>query len=377
MWKFLAGLAVAVSVSGGADAASAVRSSFGTGRDGQPVEAITLTNGHGMTVRVISWGAILQSVSVPDRQGRSADIALGYADMRGYLARPNFFGATVGRYANRIRAGSFTLDGKVYKLALNDGPNALHGGRVGFDKRLWTVDEVAGGATAHVTLSYTSVDGEEGYPGTLKVKATYSLDERNELRLEYVATTDQPTVVNITNHSFFNLGGEASQRSILDYRLTIAAEATTPVDRTLIPTGERRPVANTPFDFRTPHVIGERIRDGSDQQIAFGQGYDENFIVGSGVAAQPQLNARLEDPVSGRIMEIMSNQPGLQLYTGNFLNATAFGKSNHAYRQSDGIAMEPQAHPDTPNQPAFGSAVLRPGAVYRNTIIYRFSVARR
>lgn len=377
MWKLLAALAIALSVSDAADAASAVRSSFGTGRNGQPVEAITLTNGHGMTVRVISWGAILQSVSVPDRQGRSADVALGYADMRGYLTRPNFFGATVGRYANRIRGGSFTLDGKTYKLATNDGPNALHGGRAGFDKRSWTVEEVADGPTAHVTLSYTSVDGEEGYPGTLTVTATYSLNEVNELRLDYVATTDQPTVVNITNHSFFNLGGEASQRSILDDRLTIPAEATTPVDRTLIPTGERRPVANTPFDFRSPHVIGQRIRDGSDQQIAVGQGYDQNFIVGSGIAPQPRLNARVEDPISGRVMEVLSNQPGLQLYTGNFLNGTAIGKSNHAYRQSDGIAMEPQVFPDTPNQPAFGSAVLRPGAVYRNTIIYRFSVARR
>ena len=218
-----------------------------------------------------------------------------------------------------------------------------------------------------------SADGEEGYPGQLTVTATYALNEKNELQVDYVATTTKPTIVNITNHSFFNLAGEASQKSIYGHILTIPAETTTPVDRTLIPTGQFRPVAGTPFDFRKPMVIGARIRDGRDDQIVFGQGYDENFVVDRKLSATPRLMARIEDPHSGRIMDILSNQPGVQLYTGNFLDGTAIGKSGLAYRQGDGIALEPQVFPDTPNQPAFGSARLDPGQTYRNTIIYRLS----
>lgn len=370
--------AIAIAMTGSAAwSADATRAPFGTLADGRTVEAITLSNGKGVRASILSYGAILQSVVVPDRAGKRADVVLGYADMRGYLTKPNYFGASVGRYANRIRAGRFTLDGKSYQLATNNGPNALHGGVNGFDKRLWRVIEVASGPSAHVTLGYTSVDGEEGYPGTLTVTATYALNERNELSIDYAATTDRPTILNLTNHSFWNLGGEASQRTVLDYRLTIPADATTPVDATLIPTGELRPVANTPFDFRSPRVIGERIRDGRDPQIAFGQGYDENFVIARAVAATPRLHARLEDPVSGRVLEISSNQPGLQLYTGNFLDGTAIGKSGHAYRQSDGIALEPQIFPDTPNRPEFGSARLDPGQTYHNNIVYRFSVSVR
>lgn len=366
-------IAWALMIPGAAHAAEANRSEFGKLRDGRSVEAITLSNSSGMTVRVISYGAILQSVSVPDRQGRSAEVTLGYDNMEGYLVAPNYFGATVGRYANRIRGGQFTLGGKTYQLTRNDGGNALHGGPAGFDKRLWTVEEVRSGPVASVRLRYVSADGEEGYPGELAVTATYSLGEENVLTVDYEAETTRPTIVNITNHSFFNLSGEASQKQIYDHFLTIPAEATTPVDEGLIPTGEIRPVKGTPFDFRKPTRIGERIRDARDPQIVFGQGYDENFVVARGVSDEPRFLARVEAPDTGRILDIYSNQPGIQLYTGNFLDGSAIGRSGHAYRQGDGIALEPQLFPDTPNQPSFGSARLDPGQTYRNTIVYRFS----
>jgi aldose 1-epimerase len=371
-------LALSAALPARADAASVQRSAFGTLPGGAPVEVVTLANGKGMTARILSYGAILQALSTPDRDGRPADLALGYADMTGYLTAPNYFGATVGRYANRIRDGRFTIDGTAYQLAKNNGANALHGGIQGFDKRLWKIAEVKSSATeAHVTLTYVSADGEEGYPGQLAVTATYSLNERNELALTYTAKTTKPTIVNITNHSFFNLAGEASGQSILDHVLTIPAETTTPVDRSLIPTGQFRPVAGTPLDFRTPTVIGQRIRDGRDDQIVFGQGYDENYVIARDVSSDLRLNARLEDPKTGRVMEILSNQPGLQLYTGNFLDGTAVGKSHLSYRQADGIAMEPQTFPDTPNQPGFGSARLDPGQTYRNAIVYRFTTSAR
>lgn len=356
-----------------AQAATAERKPFGTLRDGRAVEAITLSNAKGMRATVLNYGAILQSVMVPDRAGRSEEVTLGYNDMQGYLEKPNYFGATVGRYANRIKAGSFSIDGRQYKLALNNNGNALHGGPLGYDKRLWTVEKVTDGPTASVVMRYVSADGEEGYPGKLTVTATYSLDEDNALTVEYSATTDRPTIVNITNHSFFNLGGEASQRSIYDHYLTIPADGTTPVDASLIPTGEIRPVEGTPFDFRRPTRIGDRIRDGRDPQIVFGQGYDENFAIARDVSKAPRLHARVEDATTGRVLDILSNQPGVQLYTGNFLDGTAIGRSGHAYRQGDGIALEPQLFPDTPNQPAFGSARLDRGQTYRNIIIYRFS----
>jgi len=369
--------AIVAALPASAFAATAERASFGTLPDGSPIEVVTLSNGKGMKARIINYGAILQSVTVPDRAGRAADVALGYADMTGYIKAPNYFGASVGRYANRIRGGKFSIDGKPYTLALNNMTNALHGGVKGFDKRPWKIIEVAGGPVAHITLGYTSADGEEGYPGTLQVTATYSLNEKNELTLEYKATTDKPTIVNLTNHSFWNLAGEGQGRTVYDNILTIPAETTTPVDRTLIPTGAFRPVAGTPLDFRKPTVIGSRIRDASDDQIVFGQGYDENYVIARDVSATPRLQARLEDPSSGRVLEILSNQPGVQLYTGNYLDGSAVGKSRHAYRQGDGIAMEPQTFPDTPNQPTFGSARLDPGQTYRNIIVYRFSADAR
>ncbi len=377
--KCIAGVAVACAllIPVSAQAAEANRAEFGKLPDGRSVEAITLSNARGMSVRVISYGAILQSVSVPDRAGHSAEVALGYDSMEGYLVAPNYFGATVGRYANRIRAGKFTIDGKSYQLAKNNNGNALHGGPAGFDKRLWTVGPVSSGPTASVQLRYVSADGEEGYPGQLTVTATYSLDENSVLTVAYVAETTKPTIVNITNHSFFNLSGEASQKSIYDHFLTIPADATTPVDKGLIPTGELRPVAGTPFDFRKPTRIGARIRDASDQQIVFGQGYDENFVIARDVSDKPRFQARIEAPDTGRLLDIYSNQPGIQFYTGNFLDGTAIGRSGHAYRQGDGLALEPQLFPDTPNQPAFGSARLDPGKTYRNTIAYHFSTTAR
>ncbi|MEO9131948.1 MAG: aldose epimerase family protein [Sphingomonas sp.] len=375
----VAGATLALSLPVSAQAAETRRSSFGTLPDGRAVEAVTLSNGKGMRATIINYGAILQSVVVPDRTGKSADVALGYADMKGYLKAPNYFGATVGRYANRIKLGRFAIDGNEYKLAINNRPNALHGGPTGFDKRLWTIEKVTRGPTASVVMRYVSADGEEGYPGEMTITATYSLNERSELSVEYTAVTTKPTIVNITNHSFFNLGGEGSAHTIYHEVMTIPADSTTPVDATLIPTGGLRPVANTPFDFRRPTVIGDRIRDGRDEQIVFGQGYDENFVIARTMSTAPRLHARVEDPLSGRVMELLSNQPGLQVYTGNFLDGTAVGKSGHAYRQGDGMALEPQVFPDTPNQPAFGSARLDPGQTYRNIIVYRFSTvgARR
>jgi aldose 1-epimerase len=356
-------------------AAEPVRTVFGTLPDGRSVEEVTLTNGKGITARILSWGALLRSLDVPDRSGKAADVVLGYNDLASYLTKGSYFGVSVGRYANRIRAGRFTLDGQTYTLATNDGPNALHGGAAGFDKRLWTITAVKGGAAPSVTLRYVSPDGEEGYPGTLTATATYTLDATDTLTVTYEATTDKPTIVNLTNHSFFNLAGEGSGRSILDQTLTIPAERFTPVDATLIPTGAHLPVAGTPFDFRKPTVIGARTRPGRADPSVGARGYHHNWVVPAAPTAEPHLVARVEDPESGRILEVASNQPGVQFYAGNFLNATVVGKSGLAYRQSDALALEPELFPDTPNQPAFGSARLDPGKTYRNVIAYRFSTS--
>jgi len=356
-------------------AAEAHREPFGTLPDGRSVEAVVLTNGHGMRVRILAWGALVQELTVPGKAG-SADVVLGYDGMEGYLKASNYFGASVGRYANRIGGGRFTLGGKQYQLSVNDGPNALHGGVQGFDKHLWSITDVtANGDGASVTLTYVSPDGEEGYPGTMSASATYRLTETNELAIEYRATTDAPTIVNLTNHSYFNLAGAASGVSILDQVLTIPAESYTPVDATLIPTGELRPVEGTAFDFRSPTRIGDRIRDGGDEQLRVGRGYDHNWVVTRAPATDLQLLARMEDPRSGRVMEIHSNQPGIQFYSGNFLDGTVTGKAGAIYRMGDGLCLEPQVFPDTPNKPEFGSAELKPGQVYRNKIVYRFSFA--
>jgi len=374
LWAGIATVAIFCLSAAVATAAEATRRPFGTTPDGIAVEAITLTASHGITARIITYGATLQALLVPDRMGRSSDVALGYDELEGYVAKPQFFGATVGRYANRIAGAKFTLDGKTYSLAANNGPNALHGGTKGFDKVVWTVAEVKSGPVASVTLTYVSRDGEEGYPGTLKASVTYALDDNQTLTTRYEATTDKPTIVNLTNHSLFNLAGVPAARSVLDHRLTVNADAYTPVDATLIPTGELRNVAGTPFDFRQSALVGARIRDASDAQIAIGRGYDHNFALRGGETETPKLAARVEDPVSGRVLELFTTEPGVQVYTGNFLDGTTVGKSHVVYRQGDGLALEPQKFPDSPNRTTFPSARLDPGKTYRQTSYYRFSV---
>jgi aldose 1-epimerase len=353
-------------------AADVSRAPFGKMPDGETVEGITLTNGSGMQARIITYGAALQSLLVPDRHEELADVTLGYPTMEGYLAKGEFFGATVGRVANRIAGGKFTLDGKSYQTPLNDGPNALHGGTKGFDKVNWKVVEVEDGPAASVSLRYVSPHMDQGYPGTLTVTATYTLDETNTLGVDYRATTDRPTVVNLSNHAYWNLAGEGAPEGAMGHLLTIPADHFTPVNATLIPTGEFRPVAGTIFDFRRPKPIGERVRT-NEEQILFGKGYDHNWVVARDLSREPRLLARVEEPNSGRIMHVYSNQPGIQFYSGNFLDGTIVGKSGRLYRQGDAIVLEPQMFPDAPNQPAFGSVRLNPGQTYRNTIQFRFS----
>lgn len=362
---------------GSAMAAEAKQESFGVTPDGHQVTAITLTNRNNVQVRVISLGAILQSCLVPDRNGKFDDIILGYSDLKGYLGNSSYFGATVGRYANRIAKGRFTLDGHAYQLPINNGVNSLHGGTVGFGQALWTVVDVKSGPEASVTLRHVSADGDQGYPGQLTATATYSLNEQNELTVDYRATTDRSTIVNISNHAYWNLAGEGSGRSILNQLLTIPGDAYTPVDDTQIPTGEVKAVAGTPFDFRHAKAIGADIRDGRDAQLLIGRGYDHNWVIGKAPVANPRPVARVQDPESGRVLEVSSTQPGLQFYSGNFLDGSVVGKKGHIYRQGDGLALEPQLFPDTPNRPEFGSARLDPGQTYENRIIYRFATAAK
>jgi aldose 1-epimerase len=346
------------------------RKSFGSLPRGDTVEAITLSNRRGTQVRILTYGASLQAVLVPDRDGRLADVTLGHATLDEYLDRPQYFGSTVGRVANRIANGRFTLDGREYRLPVNNGPNSLHGGDEGFDKVNWQVVDASGDG---VTLRYVSPDGDQGYPGTLTATATYRLNEADELSVEYLATSDRPTLVNLSNHAYWNLAGEGSEAGAMGQLLTIPADHYLPTDATAIPTGEFRPVDGTPFDFRRPTVIGARVRDASDEQIRIGKGYDHNWVVARDVSPEPRLLARLEDPASGRVMETWSNQPGIQFYSGNFLDATSVGKSGRIYRMGDAVALEPQMFPDTPNRPEFGSIRLEPGETYRHLIVWRFS----
>lgn len=365
------GAAWLIMCSNTAFAANGVRAPFGALSDGTKIEAVTLTNGAGMSARIMTLGATLQSLAVPDKAGHKDDVVLGYDTAQEYLTRPNYFGASVGRYANRIAKGKFSLDGKGYTLVTNDGPNSLHGGPKGFDKRLWKIDAVTSGPDAKAVFSYVSADGEEGFPGELKVTATYSLNEQNELKLEYKATTSKPTVLNLTNHSYFNLSGNDA-RDVMGNMVTLHAAKFTPVDATLIPTGERRAVAGSPFDFRTPHRVGDRIRDARDQQIRYGRGYDHNFIV-DGTAGSLRPAAVVKDPVSGRTMEMSVSAPGIQFYTGNFMDGTFFGKAQHSYRQGDAICLEPGVFPDAPNHADFPTARLNLGQAYVNTMVYKFS----
>lgn len=351
------------------------RRDFGTLADGTRVEAIDLHSASGVSATIITHGATLQALRAPDRDGRIADVLLGYDNARDCSGHPNFFGVTVGRYANRIAGGRFTLDGRSYPLAQNNGPNNLHGGPEGFDRRLWTVLSVTDGPRPGVTLGLVSPDGDQGFPGTFTAEVTYALDDAGHLFIDMSGETDAPTIVNMTNHATFNLAGEASSGGIIHHLLTIAASHFTPVGPDLIPDGRLAPVAGTPFDFRAPRAIAQAIRDGRDEQIVYGRGYDHNFALDKGLTCTPELAARLEDPHSGRVLEVFTTEPGLQVYTGNFLDGTLAGKGGRLYRMGDGIALEPQKFPDTPNQSAFGSARLDPGEPYLHRMIYRLSVA--
>jgi len=375
-WSYPSWCLVALVLAGQATATEATRESFGSMADGSKVEAVVLRNSHGMTARVISLGASLQSLTAPDAAGKQANIVLGYATLEGYQKAPQYFGATVGRYANRIARGKFTLDGHEYSVPVNDKVNSLHGGTKGFDKLIWTVADVRHDAkAASVTLKVTSPDGDMGYPGKLDVTATYTLDEDNRLSIDYRAVTDKTTIVNLSNHTYWNLSGEGSG-SVMQDLLTIAGDAYLPVDAGSIPTGKITPVAGTVFDFRTPKAIGRDIRDGREEQLINGRGYDHNWVISRSEARAPRVVARMQDPASGRVLTLKSAQPGLQFYSGNFLDATTVGTGGHVYRQGDAFVLEPQLYPDTPNQPSFGSARLEPGHEYRNLIIYEFSVKK-
>jgi aldose 1-epimerase len=339
---------------------------------GKPVEMVTLKNSNGMEVQAISYGAIITALKVPDRNGTSADVVLGFDQPDQYFAEPTppYFGAVVGRYGNRIAKGEFALDSKKVVLAKNNPPNHLHGGNKGFDKVVWTVATKETPAGAAAVFTRTSPDGEEGYPGTLQARVPYSLTDKNELIVVFHATADKPTVVNLTQHSYFNLSGEGSG-DILGHQLMINADRYTPVDDTLIPTGELAPVAGTPFDFRQATAIGARINQ-DNAQLKAGKGYDHNWVLnrtGTGL----QLAARLTDPKSGRTLEIATTEPGIQFYTGNFLDGTIKGKQGHVYGLRTGLCLETQHFPDSPNHKNFPSTELRPGKTYDSKTVFTFT----
>ena len=359
--------------------ASATVEPFGTAPDGTPVERWTLTNDD-VTMRVLTYGGVIQTLEVPDRRGHVENVVLGFPDVAGYASEGDpYFGALIGRYGNRIAGGTFELDDTRFQLPLNDGPNTLHGGFEGFDDRVWTATSVGDEDVAALQLDLVSPAGDEGFPGTLTVTVTYSLDDDGALTVHHRATTDAPTVVNLTQHTYWNLAGEGSG-TIYDHELQINASGYTPVDETLIPTGEIAPVAGTPFDFREPMPIGERIRQ-DDQQLLYGQGYDHNWVLdreddgareGSDAEDALEEAAELYDPDSGRSMTISTTEPGLQFYSGNFLDGTLVGTGGTVYRQSDGLALETQHFPDSPNQPQFPSTELRPDEVYDSTTVFEF-----
>lgn len=347
------------------------RQQYGTTQDGKPVEEYILTNAGGMEVRIITYGGIITSIRVPDRHGVFKNVELGYDSLARYEAHNPYFGSITGRYANRIAQGRFTLDGETYTLAVNNGPNHLHGGIVGFDKRVWDAEATSSAEHVSLKLHYLSPDGEEGYPGNLDVTVTYSLGADNALRIDYVATTDKATIVNLTNHSLFNLSGGAG--TIANHILMLNADHYTPVNDKLIPTGEIASVAGTPLDFRTPKAIAAGLRS-SHPQVVIGRGFDHNWVLNRQDAAAdvPTLAARVYEPESGRIMEVLTTTPGVQFYSGNFLDGTLVGTTG-LYRQGDGFALETQWFPNSPNQPNFPSVVLRPGETNRSTTIFRFS----
>jgi aldose 1-epimerase len=348
------------------------KAEFGKTPDGQTVDVYTLTNSEGMEVRAITFGGIITSIRVLDRNGKLDDVALGFDNLEGYLKNPPYFGAIIGRYGNRIARGRFTLDGNTYSLAINNRPNHLHGGNKGFDKLVWKAESFKNPDGVGIVFTHTSPDGDEGYPGNLSLRVTYTLNNKNEIAFDYEATTDKATPVNLTQHTYFNLAGDGS-RDILDHVLTIHASRLTPVDQTLIPTGELASVEGTPFDFRMPTAIGTRIA-ASDTQIRYGNGYDHNFVLdrtGDGLV----LAAHVEEPTTGRVLEISTTEPGMQFYTGNFLDGSLTGKSGHVYKRRMGFALETQHFPDSPNKPEFPSTILMPGETYRSKTVFAFGVA--
>lgn len=347
------------------------RQHFGLMPDGAPVHVFTLRNTQGAEARICNYGGLLLSLKVPDRNGRLGDVVLGYDNLADYLKDSPYFGALIGRYGNRIAKGQFTLEGRQYTLATNNYPNSLHGGVKGFDKVMWTPTVLTTPEGPALKLTYLSHDGEEGYPANLSVTAVYTLTEDNSIKLEYTATTDRPTVLNLTHHSYFNLAGHGD---ILQHVVMMPAGKFTPVDSTLIPTGELRPVDGTPFDFRTPTAIGARINK-DDEQLKFGKGYDHNWVFDKQVG-QMTLMARVYEPTTGRVMEVSSTEPGLQFYSGNFLDGTLKGKGGWVYQFRNAFCMEPQHFPDSPNQPQFPSVILKPGETYHNTIIYHFTTRK-
>src|ERR1700733_6150764 len=350
--------------------APVAREIFGILPDGRAVERVMLRDVSGFEAHIMTYGATLQALLVPDAQGGRDDVVLGHDDLAGYLGARGFFGASVGRYANRIANARFVLDGEVVQLGANDGRHALHGGVDGFDKQLWQIAEIEDRAQPGVTLAYVSADGEEGYPGRLDVRVSYRLTGPSELSVSFAARADRPTIVNLTNHSFFNLDGAASDADVLDHRLTLAADRFLAIDPDAIPLpGPPRTVAGTPFDFCNPSAIGARIRH-DDTQLRHGRGYDHNFCLDG--AGEVRFAARLEAPRSGRILELSTDQPGLQVYSGNYLDGSIAGKQGRLYRQSDAICLEPQIWPDAPNRADFPSARLAPDAVYQHQSVYRF-----
>lgn len=356
---------------------AAVSTPFGATADGRTAELFTLTNEHGIQVRLTNYGGIITSLRTPDRSGRFDDIVLGYDNLAGYLHDSPYFGAIVGRYGNRIARGRFTLDGRTYRLAVNNGPNSLHGGLRGFDKVIWSAHAFQSQKGTGVALDYTSPDMEEGFPGALRAHVTYTLTDDDRLIVDYQATTDKPTPVNLTQHTYWNLAG-SSRRDILGHELTINADSMTPVDSTLITTGEISPVSGTPFDFRTPMTIGARVDHRENIQIRYGNGYDHNFVLNrAGLAADALVHAaRVVEPSTGRTLDIFTTEPGLQFYSGNFLDGSITGKGGNVYHFRYGMALETQHYPDSPNHPNFPSTILRPGQQYHTRTVFQFGVTR-
>ncbi|AZQ34488.1 galactose mutarotase [Streptomyces cyaneochromogenes] len=347
-----------------------MKSLFGTLADGTEIHSWALANG-GTRMKVLSYGGIVQSLEIPDREGRLANVCLGFDDIEDYVAKSPYFGALIGRYGNRIGKGRFTLDGESYQVDVDDGANSLHGGADGFDRRVWDIEPFTKGSDVGLYLYYTSADGEMGYPGTLEVKVTYTLTPLGDWHIDYEATTDKATVVNLTSHVYWNLAGEGSG-TIENHELKIAASRYTPVDSGLIPAGEPAPVAGTPFDFRRTKAIGEDLRE-ADQQLLYAKGFDHNWVLDKGISPRPEWIAALKDPSSGRTLRLATTEPGLQFYSGNFLDGTLVGPSGRTYRQGDALCLETQHFPDSPNRPSFPSTVLRPGQTYRSTTVHSFS----